>query len=510
MICAVWCVYWFVHAWHYWEDDAYIHLEFARSVAAGKGFAFNGRVVAGDTSPLWVLLLAGVHVFVRDWLVDGKVLTVLGALFGFAGMYSFARRLSGPLVSDARIFPAVMVLLIAVNPYTCYWIFSGMEPIAAAGLACFAVLAATRKRGGAASFLAGCLMAGVAPLLRPEMIFLTGLLAMVLLMQGRRLRTPNAVWRYAAWLVGLILLAGPLTLWSLYSLHAFGHVMPNTNAAKRALPGDSVIVRLVSIYGVGFPIILCGLLGGLALLVMRFSSVRRSFGDALAIGSQADLRDDTERSILPLAGWIFVVWATIASVFYVFDHTYVQTRYILVSAPGLTIVVIYLFLRMSRRMGWTLCAAGYIAGIAVSMIATRPLIANKAEGRRLGDALALYVRNNLPSNAPVAAYSIGQLAFMSEHPIIDTGGITRPEAIPYGVESPDSIVQWARSEGAQYYISSWSPMPGSYAVYTAEYPSIGWTLEPSGYAKRNPVMIWKLPELRPSAGETKTPSAAGR
>ena len=56
-IVALWCIYWFVHAWNYWEDDAYIHLEFARSVAAGQGFAFNGHVVAGDTAPLWVLLL---------------------------------------------------------------------------------------------------------------------------------------------------------------------------------------------------------------------------------------------------------------------------------------------------------------------------------------------------------------------------------------------------------------------------------------------------------------------
>ena len=51
-LTLLWCLYWFVHSWHYWEDDAFIHLEFARSLAAGRGFAFNGRVVAGDTAPL--------------------------------------------------------------------------------------------------------------------------------------------------------------------------------------------------------------------------------------------------------------------------------------------------------------------------------------------------------------------------------------------------------------------------------------------------------------------------
>ena len=42
---VLWCLYWFVHAWPYLEDDTYIHLEFARSFAAGHGFAFNGRAV---------------------------------------------------------------------------------------------------------------------------------------------------------------------------------------------------------------------------------------------------------------------------------------------------------------------------------------------------------------------------------------------------------------------------------------------------------------------------------
>jgi hypothetical protein len=68
----LWCIYWFVHAWHYWEDDAYIHLEFARSLAAGRGFTFNNRVVAGDTAPLWVFLLAATHTLIPGWLVADK------------------------------------------------------------------------------------------------------------------------------------------------------------------------------------------------------------------------------------------------------------------------------------------------------------------------------------------------------------------------------------------------------------------------------------------------------
>ena len=39
-------------------DDAWIHLVYARSLAALHGFAFNpGQLETGSTSPLWTLLL---------------------------------------------------------------------------------------------------------------------------------------------------------------------------------------------------------------------------------------------------------------------------------------------------------------------------------------------------------------------------------------------------------------------------------------------------------------------
>src|SRR5579862_9650503 len=63
-LSILWCVLWFIHSWGYWEDDSFIHLEFARSLASGHGFAFNGSVVYGDTAPLWVMLLVGFHLLI--------------------------------------------------------------------------------------------------------------------------------------------------------------------------------------------------------------------------------------------------------------------------------------------------------------------------------------------------------------------------------------------------------------------------------------------------------------
>jgi len=501
ILALLWCVYWFVHAWHYWEDDAYIHLEFARSFASGHGFAFNGRVVAGDSAPLWVFLLAAMHLLIPDWLLAGKLLTVLGTVLAFSGTYTFARRLAASILPSgaaATVFPAALVLLLAVNPYFCYWAFSGMESVAASGLACFAVLATTRSQPTLKSFLTASLLIGLAPLLRPEMFFLSALLILPLVGQWNHLSgKPASLSKLAAFASALFLVAAPLTLWSMYSLHAFGHILPNTNAAKRAALTDSVPRHLLTIYSAGFPLILCGLAAGLLYLLLRPSAVRRSLYTAFASAFQSPTKPISETSpqtrTLPLAGWIFILWPLIATLFYIADHTYVQTRYILLTAPGITIVILLLALSLSQRAGRVLYIAALAAALAVSLVYARPFIRNKAIDCLVTQDLALYIRDRLPPDAPVATYTIGQIAFVSLHPLLDTGGITRPDALPYFNSPPQAMLHWVRSQGVQYYMIGLQPEPGAVLVYTNDVRFAAWTVHAARYSTTTPVNLWKLP-----------------
>jgi hypothetical protein len=481
---GLWCFYWFIHAWGYWEDDAYIHLEFARSLVIGQGFAFNGHVVAGDTAPLWVFLLAGMHTVIPNWLIAGKVLTLLGAIFGIAGIFTFARKLAASLLPNTTLFPAAMVVLIVVNPYSTVWLFSGMESFAAAGLACFVVVAATREAPTTRSFLAACLIAGIGPLLRPELILLAALLSIPLLGQWRKLSA-----KAATFAGGLLLFCGPVAAWSLYSLHAFGHLLPNTNAAKRAGVHDSIVRHLLSSYSLGFPLILCGLLAGILFVILRPAAVRNSIRHTLT----ATFTSSAEPApVIPIACWIFLLWPLIAAIFYIINHTYVQTRYILVSAPGLTIVLMALFLAASRRTGRVVYIASLAVALAVSLLVARPFIRNKALNCRAVDGYALFIRNQIPSDAPVAAYAIGQIAFVSQHPIVDTGGITRPGAIPYFNAPEIAMVRWAKSQGAQYYFADYRPEPGATLVYAAATPFVGWTFRTGLYKTTGIIRLWKL------------------
>ena len=231
---------------------------------------------------------------------------------------------------------------------------------------------------------------------------------------------------------------------------------------------------------------MCGLLAGVVYLVLRPAAVSRSFRNAFA-------KPATQISnSLPFAGWIFILWPSIAAVFYIANHTYVQTRYILVTAPGLTNVILVLALRASRNLGRFLYAAVFLSGAFVSVITVRPFIRNKGIACQNIRSMALFMHDDLPPDALVAVYSIGQIAFDSQHPILDTGGIVRPDGLPYSGDPSPIEVSWIHSQGAQYYITAHKPEPGATVVYTEDQPFVAWSLHPERYKTSGPVEIWKL------------------
>ena len=483
-LTGVWALLWFVHGRHYWEDDAWIHLEFARSLARGQGFSFNGHVVYGDTSPLWVWLLAAIHLLIPNWLAAGKTLTLLAAVFALTGAFALARCLTASLEKNAsRYFASTMVLVLVVNPYFAYWAYSGMEALAAAGLVCWALVMITGSSRARpltpGRFLLACFCAGIAPLLRPEMSFFTMLLGLILFVRWANLPAP-ARQKLALFLGGFLLIIGPGVGWAVYAAHVFGSILPNTNAAKRADPSDSVLLHLVQVYTFGFPLVVLGVLALVGWLILR-----RRYPGTPRLAALAGSLD--------AGGWLLFVWTALNALFYVLNHTYVQTRYIFVTAPVLTIAL----LAVARKLWPPVYRAGVVFGVTfgvgVSLLSAWPLLSNKVQVDRDYASLAAFLRT-LPPDAPVAHYSIGEAAFLSEHPIIDLGGITRPGVIPYLWDTTDTRrIWWAHEQGARYFVVDHSPENGSVLVWSRSIPTTGWFLNPHRYRLRESLMVWKLP-----------------
>src|SRR6185503_16203368 len=75
-------------------DDGWIHLQFARNLAAGEGLSYNpGELVAGSTAPLWTALLSIGFLLRLPALVWAKVVGVGCHLLLVAGTWRLAREL---------------------------------------------------------------------------------------------------------------------------------------------------------------------------------------------------------------------------------------------------------------------------------------------------------------------------------------------------------------------------------------------------------------------------------
>jgi hypothetical protein len=475
--------FWFFAARGYWEDDAYIHLEFARSVAAGRGFMFNGHVVYGDTSPLWVWLLAAIHLIFRDWMTAGKALTVGATIFSLGGVWTFAHSLARRRfpVEAARNFSSVMLLGFVLSPYFGYWAYSGMEALAAVGLVCWTCVLIAPRHLGWRRILVAALCAGLAPLLRPEMTFFTLLVFGVLFLRIRNMHHTSLVVRADTLVAALALVVAPAVAWGFYALHAFGRMLPNTNAAKRSGPGDSVITRLIHVYGFGYPVT------ALACLLLAYLLVRQAFN-----GRTDDVRHSLW-SALHAGGWLLFCWTLINSGFYIANHTLVQTRYIFVSAPILTIAIFALVAVRCPRVYPALAILMLTYGASVSLLSTRPLVRNKVLNDIVYAQLAAYM-TTLPQDAPVAMYAIGETSFLSEHPVVDTGGITRPGVIPYIHDTNDDhVTAWIYGEGARYEVIDHAPVAGASLVWSRTLPAASWFYNPRHYQATDRLQLWKLP-----------------
>lgn len=459
---------WYVFSNRYLEDDAFIHLTFARSLAEGRGFAFGGLVTNGDTAPLWVLLLVAVHALGAGWTAAAKLLCVLGLVGCLAALWRIVRDLVAE-EREGQWLAIAAVTLTAINPYFLDWSFAGMEPVTAMGVSLWALWAAFIAAPTYPRLLLAAALLGAGPLLRPEMLLLAAVTGPVVLWKAWRLSahaplTPRLL-RVA--LLALVL-ALPVVLWSAYALHTFGAIVPNTNLAKRGGSLALVVPRIAAVYLFGYPV-------------------------TLVLVPYALIQGWRLRARLPSAVWVLLLWPLLCAVFYVADHTAVQTRYSVLTMPTLGIGILILIHEARHRwLKRSVLAAMGLAALVTVCLAVVPHVKNKMACTRAYAEVSTFIRSHVPADAPVLAYAIGQVELETRHPLIDSGGITRPSVIPF-LGDQRAIVRWAKAQGAQYAISGGAPPePGAVRVFHTTVPYLGWTFSPAQWRTVQALDVYKL------------------
>ncbi len=429
-----------VRSWPYFfftPDDYYIYLRFAQNLVELGELSFNtGEPTYGFTSALWLLVLATAGKITGDALVTGKVLSLIATAASPALLYRIMHRLTG---ETGLSFLAGLVW--AGNAWLVRWSASGMEAGLSATLALAVVLLAMRARERSTAPWGAGIAAGLAPLVRPEMIGLTILFAFFWLLTdpargADRRRNAAAAVVHPAVILGL-------SLGGLF-LH-FGRVFPNTAQAKGSM------------------------VDGLAKLVPSVERTLKVLASTSAvelaifgIAALAWLARGRWRGLLERRDPTFVLLMTAWSIgvigLYGVRGVTVYTRYLLIFMPFVVIggfAPLAFWWRAGGRRQAVVLLVGAIALVQNTVLDLRVIrpatIAYQESEKRVNIRIGEWLRENTDPQDVVAVPDIGAIGYVSQREILDLNGLVTPELIPY--KRDKNINAFLEQNPPQYIIS---------------------------------------------------------
>lgn len=392
------------------HDDAFITFTYARNIAEGHGFVYNGGAPRlGTTTPLLTLLLAGLK-----WLLPGAEIYAIAlwagaVLWAGAGLmaYLVGRRIAGP---PAGLALAAMHATMATFPY----VLPAEYPLL------FLLSLSALYLAIAGRYWAAGIAFGLAFLARGDAAILAGLVGLVLLLRDRRV----------PWGLG-IGFALTLLPWFVYAFILFGNPLPAALAMKRAHRALEIWPHLY----VGFwrwlvrsgPWLQVWLAG-----VALFSVV------ALVLSI---IRHSIWTAVIVLWGLLYAAaYAALDIHFYFWYNTPLLEALALGAGLGLA-----LLLRPDPAQGRSFRVAGGGAlRIATVLLAAGVLVLGAFNVRQIALNLsqvrprqAAYVATgrwlaeNIPANSTAGFIEIGLIGYFSHRQIVDLLGLITPGMEPY-------------------------------------------------------------------------------
>lgn len=449
-------------------DDSWIHLQFARHLAAGDGLAYDGRWISGSTAPLWTALLA------PGFLLFGS--TAWGPLL-WAKALGIAFLLATVLATDrlaaelglGRGSSLLAAALTAATHWLVWSALSGMEITLFSCLSLWGIVLHLRERADPARAPLSLAVLAAAVLARPE-----GMLLLILAAADRLLRfesTPSglklAAFRSPALATGILAAVLVVLPTGIFYRLVGGSFLPTTFAVKTApiadlVPSGRYLAAVLDVLFRSQPLMLLFAGAGVLRLVERLGGRR-------------------DRGLLP-ALWPlgmalgYSLLASPAGPIVVGNFG----RYYFPLLPVIAVLGVLGLEEASRRLGPALAIGGRRWALRAFLIVA--LLAPQLWGILHGPprylqtlanvedsdiAAARWLAGRLPPEALLAVQDIGALKYHLPNPIVDLTGIVEPEISPYLEGSgPDDPVYW--EERLHRYLSE--RRPDYLVVFPRSYP----------------------------------------
>ena len=432
-------------------DDTYIHFVYADNLISHGQWFFSdvNEKGVGATSPLWVILLAGLKFLGIPLWLSAKVLGVMGLITVTGGVYVLFR----PVWRSPFLFLAVILLSISGN--LIWFSLSGMETMLFLSTGILALINYRQEKWSWFGILIGLMI-----LARPEGVILVAAILFVDWWTHRYFRRELLV----ALLIGGAL-AAP---WFIYLYFRTGHLLPTSAIGKRftfnigldyIASQNPYLSSFVQLRALVYPMawlayLLVFALGGKSLpgpmIVEENSfgifSYSPSYWAILAwivvifplliaasrwlLSRRASTPEWTQASgSRPLI--VLAVWFVLHNAAYMFFMPVLGTasRY---GVLNHVILWIFLALGVSRFVERPYLAHVMTGGLILIAVANnlywnRVYDANLEHMRDVRIATAQFVHNSLPTDENCAAFDIGALRYFSQRPVVDIGGLTDPD-----------------------------------------------------------------------------------
>jgi hypothetical protein len=217
-------------------DDAMISMQYARNLAHGAGLVWNagGPRVEGYSNLLWVLVMAGFHVFPIPPALMSLPVQILSGLLLLVNLV-LVKKLADLLTAGATAVGVIAVVLTAFYYPINNWGLLGNEVALLTPLVTGAVLLSIRglMQGQVSRGLYALL--GLTLLVRIDAIVPVVVIWLYLALVDRRNRRGHLAWGGAT--IGGVLLAS-----TVFRLSYYGDLLPNTYYLK--MTGYSVVLRV--------------------------------------------------------------------------------------------------------------------------------------------------------------------------------------------------------------------------------------------------------------------------
>lgn len=452
--------------WGFPLDDSWIHLQFARNLAAGQGFSFNpGEASAGSTAPLWTSILA--LLFLSPWspLLTAKILG--GLLLLVAGWLTRCLARTLGLTPGWALLAGMSVVL---APQLLWASLSGMEVTLSTGLATAGIWLHLRNWPGKPTWGSTALLT-LAALARPECLIL---LPLALIDRWRSAREKSPFLR----LCGLhaLLYATLLIPWIGFNLHTLGKPLPGTFYAKVGGYGlfgalaDLDLVRSAKALLL-YPVLQVRELAHLAVEHSLFLAALAPLG-IVAIVRPQEIGEERNSWLLPLAILGFPLLRGVLAPFQ--GATFQHGRYAAHLIPSLAVMGL-----LGGRMAWRLlspagvhlrrrwrCLAvwGAVLGelLLVDLKYARTYGRNVADIQRMHVAMGQWLAVHTPSAAVIATHDIGAIGFFAQRRVLDTVGLINPGVLNFlkpGVPADLGVLHFLEQEKPDYLVilPNWYP-----------------------------------------------------